>query len=217
MWHKCNGKAVQYGASLIDSEQENLIVTALWNDRSGWELVTFNCKGTEINDTEVFDKLNHIQFLRPAVVCAYALFPAPLSWHTTLINLALRNPFWLHLRSTATPVCQSFIGQAPDSFPTHLIKVTIAEPALLTFAFSSSVWMGLLFSFLSANQPVLFGNVCIPPIKQGGAWWLLIRSSVGPEQHSWGCAGSLLERNAAENKSRESDSPNPKKQYFFFF
>lgn len=107
--------------------------------------------------------------------------------------------------------------KAPDSFPTHLIKVTIAEPALLTFAFSSSVWMGLLFSFLSANQPVLFGNVCIPPIKQGGAWWLLIRSSVGPEQHSWGCAGSLLERNAAENKSRETDSPNPKKQYFFFF
>lgn len=129
MWHKCNGKAVQYGASLIDSEQENLIVTALWNDRTSWELVTFNCKGTEINDTEVFDKLNHIKFLRPAVVCAYALFPAPLSWHTTLINLALRNPFWLHLRSTATPVCQSFIDQAPDSFPTHLIKVTIAEPA----------------------------------------------------------------------------------------
>lgn len=209
MWHKCNGKAVQIGASLIDLKQENLIVTALWNDRTSWELVTFNCKGTEINDTEVFDKLNHIQFLRPAQLHILSTY--------FLDTQRLRNPFWFNLRSTATPVCQSFIDQAPDSFPTHLIKVTIAEPALLTFAFSSSVWMGLLFSFLSANQPVLFGNVCIPPIKRGGAWWLLIRSSVGPEQHSWGCAGSLLERNAAENKSRESDSPNPKKQYFFFF
>lgn len=209
MWHKCNGKAVQYGASLIDSEQENLIVTALWNDRSGWELVTFNCKGTEINDTEVFDKLNHIQFLRPAQLHILSTY--------FLDTQRLRNPFWFNLRSTATPVCQSFIDQGTWFLPHPPYKNDDRWTCALTFAFSSSFWTGLLFSFLSANQPVLFGNVCIPPIKQGGAWWLLIRSSVGPEQHSWGCAGSLLERNAAENKSRESDSPNPKKQYFFFF
>lgn len=153
MWHKCNGKAVQYGASLIDSEQENLIVTALWNDRTSWELVTFNCKGTEINDTEVFDKLNHIQFLRPAVVCAYALFPAPLSWHTTLINLALRNPFWLHLRLTATPVCQSFIDQGTWFLPHPPYKSDDRWTCALTFAFSSSVWTACFSLFwVQTNQ-----------------------------------------------------------------
>lgn len=145
MWHKCNGKAVQCGASLIDSEQENLIVTALWNDRTSWELVTFNCKGTEINDTEVFDKLNHIQFLRPAQLHILSTY--------FLDTQRLRNPFWFNLRSTATPVCQSFIDQAPDSFPTHLIKVTIAEPAPSRLHFPpQSGWACFSLFWVQTNQ-----------------------------------------------------------------
>lgn len=161
MWRKKNATVVRFGASLIDemtliSKRGKLIVTALWDDRSSWELVKFNWEGTEINDTEVFDKLNHIQILWPAVPTLYSQFHI-LSWHTTLINLALWNTFWLHLASTATPVCQSIISQAPDSCPTHIIKVVEAwrslnlrpqEAALWnTLAFFSSVWMGLLFFF----------------------------------------------------------------------
>ena len=226
---KCYGCSIWLDEMTLISKRGKLIVTALWDDRSSWELVKFNWEGTEINDTEVFDKLNHIQILWPAVPTLYSQFHI-LSWHTTLINLALWNTFWLHLASTATPVCQSIISQAPDSCPTHIIKVVEAwrslnlrsqEAALWnTLAFFSSVWMGLLFFFfflfLSPNQPVLFGNLCISPIKQGGAWWLLIRSSVGPEQHSWGCAGSLLERNAAETKAESQTALIRKNNTFFF-
>lgn len=168
--------------------------------------------------------------------CADTLFPVP---HTFLTHNAYKSRLVKYILISSRVdcyTCLSIYHQSGTWFLPHPHNksgwsVTITEPApsgsrslkhfsvfLLSLDGPAFLFFLFLFFFLflSLNQPVLFGNLCISPIKQGGAWWLLIRSSVGPEQHSWGCAGSLLERNAAETKAESQTALIRKNNTFFF-